>query len=162
MKKCPKCGIIKEDSEFYVEKSGRRKGKLTSWCKSCCSERTKERRRKNPEKVNAEHLEWARKNKEKVAFTKAKSAYGITKEEYDNLKRVCQICGSTENLVIDHSHQSGRIRGMLCNSCNKGLGFFRDNPCYLSRASDYVLGQFEEIDEPQKPDVFAKKYELIE
>lgn len=57
---------------------------------------------------------------------------------------------SEKNLVIDHSHQSGRIRGMLCNSCNKGLGFFRDNPALLERASDYVLGKHEPIEEAVK------------
>lgn len=62
MKKCPKCGLVKEDSDFYVQKSGRHNGKLTSWCKACCSKRTKERRINNPEKVNAEHLEWVRKS----------------------------------------------------------------------------------------------------
>lgn len=145
LKKCPRCGKLLENSEFYVQKSGRHKGKLTSWCKKCCSKQSAERYKNNIEKCREEHRNWANKNKDKVAFTKAKSAYGITKEEYDSLIRKCQICGSEKNLVIDHSHQSGRIRGMLCNSCNKGLGFFRDNPALLERASDYVLGEYEPI-----------------
>lgn len=145
LKKCPRCGKLLEDSEFYVQKSGRHKGKLTSWCKKCCSKQSAERYKNNIEKCREEHRNWVNKNKDKVAFTKAKSAYGITKEEYDSLIRKCQICGSEKNLVIDHSHQSGRIRGMLCNSCNKGLGFFRDNPALLERASDYVLGEYEPI-----------------
>lgn len=145
LKKCPRCGKLLENSEFYVQKSGRHKGKLTSWCKKCCSKQSAERYKNNIEKCREEHINWANKNKDKVAFTKAKSAYGITKEEYDSLIRKCQICGSEKNLVIDHSHQSGRIRGMLCNSCNKGLGFFRDNPALLERASDYVLGEYEPI-----------------
>lgn len=145
LKKCPRCGKLLENSEFYVQKSGRHKGKLTSWCKKCCSKQSAERYKNNIEKCREEHRNWANKNKDKVAFTKAKSAYGITKEEYDSLIRKCQICGSEKNLVIDHSHQSGRIRGMLCNSCNKGLGLFRDNPALLERASDYVLGEYEPI-----------------
>lgn len=145
LKKCPRCGKLLENSEFYVQKSGRHKGKLTSWCKKCCSKQSAERYKNNIEKCREEHRNWANKNKDKVAFTKAKNAYGITKEEYDSLIRKCQICGSEKNLVIDHSHQSGRIRGMLCNSCNKGLGFFRDNPALLERASDYVLGEYEPI-----------------
>lgn len=140
MKRCSKCKIVKDDSEFYVQKSGRHKGSLTSWCKDCCSRKSKERYLNNPEKCREEHLEWVRNNKDKVAFTKAKSAYGISKEEWDSLKRVCQICGTTHNLVIDHSHQSGRIRGMLCHNCNKGIGFFHDNPVLLERAADYVIG----------------------
>ena len=143
MKKCSRCGKLLEDSEFYVQKSGRYKGKLTSWCKKCCSKHSAERYKNNIEKCREEHRNWANKNKDKVAFTKAKSAYGITKEEYDSPIRKCQICGSEEKLVIDHSHQSGKIRGMLCQNCNKGLGFFKDNPVLLERASDYVLGKHE-------------------
>lgn len=159
MKVCPKCLIQKPDNEFYIQKSGRHKGKLSSWCKACCSEKSAKRYRENKEKCKEEHRKWVSKNKEKVAFSKAKSSYGISREEYDSLKRVCQICGATENLVIDHSHQSGRIRGMLCHNCNKGLGFFKDNPILLNRASDYVLGIHEEID---KPDIFAKTYEAVD
>lgn len=145
MKRCPKCDIVKDDNEFYIQKSGRHKGKLCSWCKTCCSEKSAQRYRNNPEKVKEEHKRWVNANKEKVALTKIKSKYGITKEQYDNFSRVCQICGETDNLVIDHSHQSGRIRGILCKRCNSGLGFFKDNPLLLERASDYILNKYEEI-----------------
>jgi Recombination endonuclease VII. len=157
-KVCPKCGEAKDASHFYIQKSGRRAGQLTCWCKSCCSKQSAKRYKDFPDKCKEEHAKWVANNKEKVAFTKAKSAYGITREEYDNLLNVCQICGSVDNLVIDHSHQSGRIRGMLCHSCNKALGFFRDNPVYAARASDYLLGVHEEI----KPDIFTATYELAE
>ena len=83
LKKCPRCGKLLEDSEFYVQKSGRHKGKLTSWCKKYCSKQSAERYKNNIEKCREEHRNWVNKNKDKVAFTKAKSAYGITKEEYD-------------------------------------------------------------------------------
>jgi hypothetical protein len=155
MKECSKCHEIKESSEFYTEKGGKRKGYLTSWCKKCSAKRSKEYYSKNKEKAKAAHKKWANENKDKVAFTKAKSAYGISKEEYDSLKKVCVICGNTINLKIDHSHQSGRIRGMLCDNCNKGLGFFKDNPTLLLRASDYILGVAE-------PDIFDKTYEKVE
>lgn len=74
---------------------------------------------------------------------KAKSSYNITEEEYKNLKKGCQICVSKENLIIDHSREMGRVRGMLCQNYNKGLGFFKDNPVILERASDYVIGKYE-------------------
>ncbi|MBK5239799.1 endonuclease domain-containing protein [Clostridium sp.] len=154
MKTCSKCKETKEDDCFYVEKKGRNKGKLTSWCKECCRKSSSNRWKNEKEKCTEEHRTWVNNNKERVAFTKAKSSYGITKEEYENLKRVCVICGSLENLVIDHSHQSGRIRGMLCSSCNKGLGFFKDNPMLLDRASNYILGE-------AKPDIFDKTYEVV-
>ena len=155
MKKCPKCQEIKEHECFYIQKSGRYKDKLSCWCKNCCKKQASNRWKNDKEKCLEEHRKWVNNNKERVAFHKAKSTYGITEEEYKSLKRVCTICGSIKNLRIDHSHQTGKVRGMLCDSCNKGLGFFKDNPMLLDRASNYIIGE-------AKPDVFEKTYELIE
>ena len=140
MKKCPKCGEPKEDNCFYVQKSAKKKGQLSSWCKECCNKKSAQRYKDNPEKCREEHKKWVSQNRDKVAFSKAKSQYGISKEEYDKMPNFCVICGSTENLCIDHSHRTGRIRGKLCHSCNKGLGFFNDNPILLERAADYLMG----------------------
>ena len=49
------------------------------------------------------------------------------------------ICGSNESLVVDHDHKSGKIRGLLCNHCNRGLGHFRDDPDLLEFARIYLL-----------------------
>lgn len=51
----------------------------------------------------------------------------------------CTICGDEDDLVIDHDHKSNKIRGILCNRCNKGLGLFRDNPDFLEYARIYIL-----------------------
>ncbi len=51
----------------------------------------------------------------------------------------CVICGSDEPLVVDHDHKTNRIRGMLCNHCNRGLGHFRDDPSLLEFARIYLL-----------------------
>lgn len=50
----------------------------------------------------------------------------------------CVICGSEEKLVVDHDHNSGEIRGLLCNHCNRGLGHFRDDPMLLEFAAQYL------------------------
>ena len=50
----------------------------------------------------------------------------------------CVICGSEEKLVVDHDHASGKVRGMLCNHCNRGLGHFRDDPQLLEFAAQYL------------------------
>ena len=50
----------------------------------------------------------------------------------------CVICGSDEKLVVDHDHQTGKVRGMLCNHCNRGLGHFRDDPLLLEFAAQYL------------------------
>jgi hypothetical protein len=51
----------------------------------------------------------------------------------------CSVCGSSERLVVDHDHDTDVIRGTLCNNCNAGLGFFRDNGALLAKALVYLL-----------------------
>ena len=50
----------------------------------------------------------------------------------------CMICGATEKLVVDHNHKTNKVRGMLCNHCNRGLGHFRDNQKTLLKAIEYL------------------------
>lgn len=50
----------------------------------------------------------------------------------------CMICGAVEKLVVDHDHKTNKVRGMLCNHCNRGLGHFRDNQQTLLKAIDYL------------------------
>lgn len=59
---------------------------------------------------------------------------------------VCEICGGYNLtdavkfrcLGVDHDHKSGKFRGWLCDRCNRGIGFFRDDPSKLRRAADYL------------------------
>ena len=48
------------------------------------------------------------------------------------------ICGDEGPLVVDHDHQTGKVRGMLCNHCNRGLGHFKDSPMLLEFAAQYL------------------------
>lgn len=51
----------------------------------------------------------------------------------------CEICCFSHNkLHVDHNHETGKVRGMLCQKCNFGLGFFEDNIPYLERAIIYL------------------------
>lgn len=45
---------------------------------------------------------------------------------------------SVEKLVVDHCHEKGIVRGLLCNGCNVGLGAFRDSPHILKRAAEFI------------------------
>jgi hypothetical protein len=148
MKHCPKCGETKPLAEFYGRK------KLSGYCKPCDRARTKAGYHADPAAAKARHREWVEKNRDRVRLHKIKSAYGLTADEYAELPQVCVICGCRETLRIDHSHQVGRVRGLLCDPCNKGLGFFRDDPTLLLRAADYVLGV-------AKPDIFNATYEPV-
>lgn len=152
----PICGLCKQYkplNEFYIDRQ--KFNGLSTYCKSCCKLKAKGQYSRNPERAKQAMKKWRKENPERNAFIKAKSAYGISEEEWKNLKQMCYICGATTKLRIDHSHQSGRIRGMLCDNCNKGLGFFKDNPSILLRTSDYILGI-------TKPDIFEKTYEKVD
>jgi len=55
----------------------------------------------------------------------------------------CAICGITEeetkkSFCVDHDHKTGKVRGLLCNNCNHGLGLFKDNTLFLARAINYL------------------------
>jgi hypothetical protein len=70
-----------------------------------------------------------------------RETYGITPEEEKRLREaqegLCPICGSPAQ-VVDHCHTTGRVRGLLCHKCNRGLGHFMDNPVMLVRALEYL------------------------
>lgn len=55
------------------------------------------------------------------------------------MQNVCAICG-VKAQALDHDHKTDLIRGVLCNSCNWGLGHFKDNPELLYRACKYIFG----------------------
>lgn len=80
-----------------------------------------------------------------------KRAYGITHEEYDALLTAqggaCAICETTDPggktgrfnfFSVDHCHDTGKVRGLLCNHCNRGIGFLQDSPRLLAKAIDYL------------------------
>lgn len=77
-----------------------------------------------------------------------KRKYGLTLEEYEARLAaqggVCALCGgpcsSGQQLAVDHCHTTNRVRGLLCGSCNLGLGKFRDAPVLLRLAADYLEG----------------------
>ncbi|PHS02819.1 MAG: hypothetical protein COA78_20475 [Blastopirellula sp.] len=70
-----------------------------------------------------------------------RKSYGLTLEEVqkmkDDLGGCCPVCGNSD-LVIDHCHNSSRVRGMLCNRCNQGLGLMRESKEYLTNLIAYI------------------------
>jgi hypothetical protein len=73
-----------------------------------------------------------------------KSHYGMTLEQYDALLEeqggVCAICGERpeKHLCVDHCHQTGTVRGLLCRRCNFGLGLYKDDLRRTMGASAYL------------------------
>jgi len=60
------------------------------------------------------------------------------REWYATREMVCEVCGSTEKLGIDHDHDVRRVRGILCRSCNLGIGHLKDDVGLVSRALEYL------------------------
>lgn len=82
---------------------------------------------------------------------KLSERYGITEEEYNELHTkqggVCAICGKPEtmkqkgtlkHLAVDHDHETGKIRGLLCTKCNASIGQMYEDPILLRKAADYI------------------------
>lgn len=75
-----------------------------------------------------------------------KSKHGITRQQYEDLLErqdyKCSICQTRfyhiKHTHIDHCHEGGQIRGILCHHCNTGIGLFRDNPNLLFEAAVYL------------------------
>ena len=139
-KTCARCREAKPVAEFWKLKSAR--DGLQSYCKACSMAYEKNR---YPGAVKpgyrARHL---------------RKSYGITPGDYDAMLVeqgcVCAICGghpgsqprtdtrrSAGVLRVDHDHDSGAVRGLLCDTCNRAIGFFRDDPNLLIAAAAYLL-----------------------
>ena len=97
---------------------------------------------------------WRLKNLDKVAlyryFHNLFRKYKVTREFYETLLVAqdykCKICGKLHEwtkygkLNVDHDHETGEIRGLLCNECNRGLGQFKDSIELFWKAIDYLAG----------------------
>lgn len=89
-----------------------------------------------------------------------KQRFGITLDQYDEMRGrqdgLCAICGRCPEkaLDVDHCHRTGKIRGLLCGDCNRGLGLFRESECNLQNAIAYLQyhhWEEEETSEPPRP-----------
>lgn len=134
--KCSKCGEFKTTDNF-TKRSNRPRG-FVSRCKQCVGTSTKQVRQwreKNPEK--------AKRLRERERVT----VYKLPHEDYltmlEEQGHRCAICGTDTpggkgSWHIDHNHETGKVRGLLCAMCNVGLGNFYDNIERLRAAIRYL------------------------
>lgn len=105
-------------------------------------ERAKIWRKENPDKVNTFNKRWRDKNPDKTKAIRIKSRYGLSTEQLEKLRtkqnNCCAICLDETDLHIDHDHTTGQIRGLLCGSCNKGIGLLKDDINNLENAIIYL------------------------
>lgn len=100
-------------------------------------------RKENPEKAKEHDELWRKANPDKIRSKGLRYKYGIDLQDYESMLDdqggVCKICKTTtENLVVDHCHATGAVRGILCNGCNAALGFMHDSPDRLIAAAEYL------------------------
>ena len=126
-KECTKCGETLPLENF--RKRTDRRG-YTSECKDCKSSNDKE---------------WYKQNKESARNNYFKGTYGITTKDVERLKveqdYKCAICDEEESgrgLFVDHDHDTGEVRGLLCHHCNSGLGMAKDNVEILKNMIKYL------------------------
>ena len=89
----------------------------------------------------------ANKNTTKIKKNQLWQKFKITLEDweqmYSNQGGVCSICGKKcrtgKDLSVDHNHETGKVRSLLCGSCNTGLGMFQDNSKLLIMAAKYLI-----------------------
>ncbi|WP_412074939.1 endonuclease VII domain-containing protein [Streptomyces sp. col6] len=115
-KRCPQCGEVKPHDQWERNRSS--SDGWASYCRPCRAERNR------------------------AAYFQRK--YGLSPAEVDELiaaqQGVCCICLTAPAEHVDHCHQTGRVRGVLCFSCNAALGQLKDRPDAIRRAAAYVEG----------------------
>jgi len=153
---CTKCKEDKPLSEFGLNNS--RKDGLQRYCKDCCREYGISWRQRNREKTREDAARWYGENRERILASRAENTlqqynchiqrtYGITISDYDEILEEqsggCAICGRTpeengKKLFVDHDHETGEVRGLLCNRCNRCIGSFHDDQYLLRSAANYI------------------------
>lgn len=144
---CTKCLTDKPETEFHAAPRNTLRNGRHSWCKACATELQRTYR--------ANHVDQVRAHGRLNARRKRLRTYGLTPADYDDLlaaqRGVCAICGQAEairqphrvapgasDLAVDHCHETGRVRGLLCMLCNTAIGKFNDDPARLRAAADYL------------------------
>jgi hypothetical protein len=144
---CTKCDTNKPISEYGLDSRMRCGHK--AMCKSCVAKWAREHRKRNPDirKKQVEYAkQWRANNPERHAFnhkTSGLKKYGLTVESYqqllDSQSGLCAICESVPvNPHVDHDHDTGKVRGILCGTCNSGIGYLKDNSSIVEKAALYL------------------------
>ena len=136
LKECKSCRELKPLDSFGNPPS-RRHTNGHPYCKPCMNSYARKWRANN--KVKAQ---------EKDRRTNFKRRYGITVEDYTQMLEqqggACAVCGTdtlgtrTKHFSVDHCHDTSKVRGLLCDKCNRGLGMLGDTLEAVLKAADYL------------------------
>lgn len=113
--------------------------------------KNREKRIKDATEWNSEHRKnhreydrrWQANHPQSKRKLYLKRAYKISLEEYELIKTIqegrCAIClEKTNRLVVDHDHKTGKVRSLLCTTCNAGMGQFKDDIELLAQTIAYL------------------------
>lgn len=144
---CVKCGYegdVKQFLNFY--------GKQSKYCEKCRkSARDSMKRIKTKEERTEAHRKWRKENTAYQQYMfeyNLKKSTGLTLEQYqillDKQQGKCAICNQASEskrftrLHVDHNHDNGEIRGLLCSSCNTAIGLLKEDPQVLRNCIEYL------------------------
>jgi len=154
MKACNKC-----KKEFPLDKFAKQgKRGLRAVCKSCWAAYMRNYNAKNSEKIRENQRLWKLNNHDTYKSSQLKHNFGISLEEYKEMLLAqdfgCAICGKTETIIdprtgtprmlaVDHCHETGKVRGLLCFACNSAIGSARHSTEILEEMINYLDKQTE-------------------
>ena len=141
MRICNECGEEETtEAPFYKGTNNR--------CRPCTRAYQKQYRSR-PEVKERESERSKNRPRTRRQEYRLRSAYGIGTDDYDQMlaeqNYLCAICGtdnpghSGNRFVVDHDHETGDVRGLLCSPCNTALGLFKDNTETLVSATSYLI-----------------------
>lgn len=148
-KNCPRCKVFVAKTLFGNNRLN--KDGLNTYCKPCAHAMKKRYCQEQPERVKAWKQRDYQKNRDNYLNRERRKAYNISAAQYKAMlieqDNKCAICnreersirnGKQQQLAVDHCHEIGSIRALLCMSCNNGLGRFGHNPDFLIAAAHYL------------------------
>lgn len=130
---CTSCRQVLPVSAFAI-RTDTKVPRVRSNCKACLAANQTQKNRENHS--DAQVYWWARQL----------AKYGLTPKEWSELfasqDYACAVCGTKDNgkkrFHVDHDHESGRVRGILCTKCNVGIGGLKDDPEIVYKAYQYL------------------------
>lgn len=148
-KRCGMCGETKPLDAFNRYQTSSRPANSDGRqprCRECSRASSRRWREANRELSRAKAREWNEAHPEYTREKHFQRRYGISLEEYDRMDAEqegrCAICGKAcrtgKRLGVDHCHETGDVRGLLCRTCNAGLGQFGDSLDMLRSAVEYL------------------------
>lgn len=144
-KRCSRCRLVKHVSDFYRHKSGALG--VGAYCKPCSVASVRAYQRQNPERHAKYNREWDRNNPDRKSDTQLKTRLGLPAGTYAAMFAAqsgkCAICaspspGRTRRFHVDHCKHTGAVRGLLCSTCNTGIGQMQHDERRLEAAIAYL------------------------